>query len=199
MEYQFILIGNPDVGKTSLARRWYYDKFYNGESPDEPEIDQLTKALSNDCRVTLTDTAGQERFRGLTTSFYRNADVVLLCFDIADKESWKDVDDWLTDSRRLAQDAILILVGCKEDLRASAAKVVERSEIKTYSEDKGFLFYMEISSKTNKNVDILFEKAVTFLIEDERYINSVRSEMGTGDVKLSAEPIAEDDKKRKFC
>jgi len=163
-EYRIIVIGNVDVGKTSLTRRWSQNVFLEDQDEDQeddPE-EEVTKSVG-DVLVTLTDTAGQERFRGLTTSYYRNADAVFHCFDVSDNDSWKDVEDWLNDSRRLALDAIMILVGCKADLRNDGKGVVEMKTIVNWAKEKQFAFYLETSAKDNTNIQKLFTKTVAIL------------------------------------
>lgn len=41
------------------------------------------------------DTAGQERFRSLTTSFFRDSMGFLLFFDITNEKSFLEVQNWI--------------------------------------------------------------------------------------------------------
>ena len=46
------------------------------------------------CVVSLQDTAGQERYRTITTAYYRGAMGFLLMYDITSQESFCAVQDW---------------------------------------------------------------------------------------------------------
>ena len=63
-----------------------------------------------------TDTAGQERFRTLTSSYYRNADAIIIVYDITDQESFTDVEGHITEGTRYSQRSEKFLVGNKVDL-----------------------------------------------------------------------------------
>jgi len=77
--FKLILLGNIDVGKTSLILRFTENTFSDEIAG---EIDLKTRDLKingKTVKLIITDTAGQERFRTLTSSYYRNADASLLC------------------------------------------------------------------------------------------------------------------------
>jgi Ras-related protein Rab-1A len=52
-----------------------------------------------DCiyQIIQWDTAGQERFRTITTNYYKGAHGILIVFDVTSKETFKDVEYWLTE------------------------------------------------------------------------------------------------------
>jgi len=105
VDYRFklILLGNIDVGKTSLIIR-FADNTFSEEI--NGEIDQKSRDLKIDgktVRLIITDTAGQERFRTLTSSYYRNADAIIVVYDITDQESFTDVEGHITEGTRYSQ------------------------------------------------------------------------------------------------
>ena len=68
-------------------------------------------------KVTLWDTAGQERFRTITTSYYRNAQGILLVYDITDRNSFLNMRTWVAQIHSNADiNMNKILVGNKCDL-----------------------------------------------------------------------------------
>ena len=54
-------------------------------------------------KVTLWDTAGQEKFKGLSKVYYKGASGVLIVYDVTDPQSYLDIESWM----RLASKYIL--------------------------------------------------------------------------------------------
>ena len=82
------------------------------------------------------DTAGQERFRSVTRSYYRGAAGALLVYDISSRDSFSSLQNWLTDARSLASPSIaVILVGNKKDLEAQ--REVSYQEASQFAKENG--------------------------------------------------------------
>ena len=65
----------------------------------------------------MWDTAGQEKFKTIVSAYYKGAHGIILVFDICDKRSYQDIQNWLDESQRYCKEnAIRILVGNKKDL-----------------------------------------------------------------------------------
>eukprot|EP01104_Vermistella_antarctica_P019440 TRINITY_DN7614_c0_g1_i1.p1 TRINITY_DN7614_c0_g1~~TRINITY_DN7614_c0_g1_i1.p1 ORF type:complete len:196 (+),score=39.59 TRINITY_DN7614_c0_g1_i1:268-855(+) len=159
--YKLILLGNIDVGKTSLILRFTEDTF----SEDiQGEIDSKYRDLNIDgktCRLIITDTAGQERFRTLTSSYYRNADAIIVVYDITDQESFTDVEGHITEGTRYSQRSEKFLVGNKADL--DDERVADKEEGQALADKHNILFY-ETSAKTGNGVDHFFESVAKNLM-----------------------------------
>ena len=73
----------------------------------------------NDNEVTFLfwDTGGEERFRSLTKAYYRDAQGVILVYDITDPETFTNLDYWFSEleDRVQSQDIVLAIVGNKKD------------------------------------------------------------------------------------
>lgn len=62
------------------------------------------------------DTAGQERYRTVTTAYYRGADGIIMVYDTTNEDSFLHVRDWFNDVNKYAsEDTVKILVGNKCD------------------------------------------------------------------------------------
>lgn len=84
------------------------------------------------------DTAGQERFRSVTRSYYRGAAGALLVYDVSSRDSFSSLQNWLTDARSLASPSIVvILVGNKKDLEAQ--REVSYQEASQFAKENGKL------------------------------------------------------------
>lgn len=106
-----------------------------------------------DIAVKIWDTAGQERFRTITYSFYKQANGVIVTFDVTNATSFNNVKNWLDSINQHADPSIVkALVGNKIDLEDS--RVVSYEDAKHLA-DANRMPYFETSAKLNKNVDDL--------------------------------------------
>jgi small GTP-binding protein len=69
-------------------------------------------------RATVWDTAGQEKFRSLTSSYYRGTHGIVLVYDVSNRDSFNHVNDWLNEISTYTSedDCVMLLVGNKIDL-----------------------------------------------------------------------------------
>ena len=94
--FSIILLGNSGVGKTNFMTR-YANNSFNPIFLSTTGFNMETKLLKINNNfvygLTLLDTAGQERFKSLPKKYYRDADAVLLLFDVNDRESFNEVNN----------------------------------------------------------------------------------------------------------
>merc|ERR1712176_497864 len=102
----------------------------------------------------MGDTAGQERFRTITSAYYRGADGIILVYDITDRESFSHVGDWLNEvNRYVNENTCKILIGNKCD--NVDERQVSTEEAKKKAEELGIAF-IEASAKDATNVEAAF-------------------------------------------
>ncbi len=93
-----ILVGDPGVGKTSVINRIIDDEFQDIYSATIG-LDLKSKQIKKDNRVIkldLWDTAGQEKFRSISSIHYKGADIIMCIFDLQNRTSFDSlVNDWL--------------------------------------------------------------------------------------------------------
>ena len=115
---------------------------------------QITLKDGNQARLTIFDTAGQERFRSLAKNYLTKADGILLVYDISDENTFQSIGHWMDSVSEQIDDKIpIILIGNKSDL--TEKRKVKTNEGKNRADEYGFPFY-ETSCKTGKNVNECF-------------------------------------------
>ncbi len=167
--YQFrvILIGDSTVGKTSLVYE-LQEGAGNLEHSLTLGVDYYSKVFQKDekvIKVQIWDTAGQDRFRSIVRTYYRNAIGGLLVFDLTNRSSFESVPSWLEEAR-YSQDSddgyVYVLVGNKADMKEK--RVVSNEEAETFA-SKNNMRYIETSATTNSNV----YKAFDLLVDEILY------------------------------
>lgn len=170
--YKIVIIGDINVGKTSILSRFRYGSFEPAYMPTLG-IDFFTKNFfyeDKTIRLILWDTAGQERFRSLIPSYLKNADCIVIIFDLTNKDSFISLNHWLKSAKDNTIDGtIFIICGNKSDLKEK--RTVTNEEIKDYTQ-KNDLLYVECSAKNGEGIKDLFNTIAKSLGE----ANFVKSE-----------------------
>lgn len=97
--FKILLIGDSAVGKSSLLLRFAEDIFSDSFLPTigvDFKI-RTIEAAGSKVKLQMWDTAGQERFKSILTSYYKGTHGVLLVYDITDRKSFIDVQNWIND------------------------------------------------------------------------------------------------------
>jgi len=124
-------------------------------------------------KVTIWDTAGQERFRTLTSSYYRGAQGIILCYDVARKETFDSLSMWLQEVEQFSmgggKEVVKLLVGNKIDQE----RVVQRDVADEWARSRGMLF-MESSAKTKEGITQVFNEVVQKVLENPTLLSNTR-------------------------
>jgi len=123
-------------------------------------------------RLNLLDTAGQERFRTLSNSYYRGAHGVILVYDISNRESFLAMERWFEEAETNAiPGAVMYLVGSKMDKKAARMVKYEDGEKLAHAHGAGFC---EVSSKTRENVRKPFVEIVDSIVGKPELLAATR-------------------------
>ncbi|XP_014305050.1 ras-related protein Rab-37 [Myotis lucifugus] len=152
-----MLLGDSGVGKTCFLIQFKDGAFLSGTFIATVGIDfrvRWLQALPPAASRAIWDTAGQERFRSVTHAYYRDAQALLLLYDITNKSSFENIRAWLTEIHEYAQrDVVIMLLGNKADV--SSERVIRSEDGETLAREYGVPF-METSAKTGMNVELAF-------------------------------------------
>ena len=162
--FKFLVIGNAGVGKSCLLHQFIEQKFKQ-DSNHTIGVEFGSKVVNvsgKSVKLQVWDTAGQERFRSVTRSYYRGAAGALLVYDIASRESYNALTNWLTDARTLASpNIVIILVGNKKDLESE--REVTFMEATRFAQENELAF-LETSALTGENVEEVFLKCTRTIL-----------------------------------
>eukprot|EP01084_Bolivina_argentea_P312457 540949_1 len=117
--FRLFVIGDSNVGKTSLITRFADDVFfsyYNGSIPWDFRF-RTIELNETIIKLQVWDAAGQEHWRVITPSYYKRVQAILLCYDTTDRETLENIKYWNNECIKYGEQHVSrILVGCKCDL-----------------------------------------------------------------------------------
>ncbi|KAA8516593.1 hypothetical protein F0562_016901 [Nyssa sinensis] len=166
LSFKILLIGDSGVGKSSLLVSFISNS-----------VDDLAPTIGVDFKIklltvggkrlklTIWDTAGQEKFRTLTSSYYRGAQAIILVYDVTRRETFTNLSDvWAkeVDLYSTNLNCVKMLVGNKVDRESE--RVVSKEEGIALAKEHGCLF-LECSAKTRENVEQCFVELALKIME----------------------------------
>ncbi|KAK8805658.1 hypothetical protein WA158_002314 [Blastocystis sp. Blastoise] len=161
--HKVILLGEASVGKTSILQYILTGEF-NEHCPSTLGVNyQEIKVPTEYGRMTLQiwDTAGQEKYQGLTKMYYRQTDVALIVYDITSQDSFNKAKKWYTELKEQNNtNSMVILLGNRSDLEQH--RKVATSMGRNFAALNNLYFY-ETSAKTGDNIDEVVHFIITTL------------------------------------
>ena len=154
---QIAILGNMDVGKTSLTHRYV--------SPNTPMKVEKIKTRGTDIssthvmlfgdtftRVKIWDTAGQEKHANIVGSYVKRLDACLMVCDLTNEDSLISIRKWMRELNNQCEMPVII-VGNKSDLNEE--RRVSSDQLRQLGIDEK-VHTFETSAKTGHNVDNAF-------------------------------------------
>ena len=163
IEYKFILLGDSSVGKSSIFKRLLGNSFSENQIStlgtekailnfDDLEINKNTR---QNFKIVLFDTAGQERYRAITKSYFRDSQGIVLIYSIVDEESFKHIEAWLDSIKDSLSDwkrsgYIVMFLGNKIDIAEEnkEQRMILKEEAEKICSEQGIYWGGECSAKT---------------------------------------------------
>lgn len=163
-KFKILTLGESAVGKTSILSQYNNNEF-NPNLIATIGIDLIKKDIKIDgktVRVQIWDTAGQERFYAITRNYFRNANGILLVFDMNELRTFKCIDRWHNEIiQEVDLNVPIFLIGNKMDLIENYDEIKKLFEEK--AEKKNIKFF-PVSAKTGDNVESIFNAMVREMI-----------------------------------
>jgi len=163
--FKLVVLGSSAAGKTSIVHRYVNGIFDENEVSTIGAWFRVKKVQCPDgseLRLDIWDTAGSERYDNITPIYYRKANACLIVYDISDLTSYDRAKYWVnTLLNAELPNIIIILVGNKIDLEA--LRKVKKEDAEHFASSHKLL-HIEVSAKTNQNIEKLFMKIISTLI-----------------------------------
>ena len=109
-------------------------------------------------KLHIWDTGGQEQFRSMLNMYYRDADAALICYDVANEQTFKSVFYWIGEMEKNCNNDrsnfVLAMAGNKCDLDDNL-KQVSLSQADEAAKENNMIF-QETSARTGEGVQELF-------------------------------------------
>eukprot|EP01117_Protostelium_nocturnum_P020583 TRINITY_DN9337_c0_g1_i1.p1 TRINITY_DN9337_c0_g1~~TRINITY_DN9337_c0_g1_i1.p1 ORF type:complete len:204 (-),score=49.74 TRINITY_DN9337_c0_g1_i1:65-676(-) len=163
--FKYIVVGDTAVGKSCLLLQ-FTDKRFQPVHDLTIGVEFGSRTISlegKQIKLQIWDTAGQEKFRSITRSYYRGTSGALLVYDITRRDTFNHLAEWLEDCRKYSNaNIVIMLIGNKCDLEEK--RQVSKEEGEKFAKDNG-IFFIEASAKTDNNVDEAFISTAKEILE----------------------------------
>ncbi len=214
LSFKIIVVGDSGVGKSCLTMKGTKNHFEECYSPTVGFEFFTFNIRINDKNIKLQiwDTCGQEAYRSLITSFYRNSSLAIIVYSIDNRISYDNIETWLNEIKTQANpETKIFLIGNKTDL--DDQRVITKEEAEIFGENHKFNYFIETSAKTGFNAQNVFIRAakelyMTHLEYKDRAsrigsittaVNPNQPEMNANNFMLDDEEDDKPRKKKKCC
>ena len=162
IEYRFILLGDSSVGKTSIFSRLsgkaFSQQTISSVGTEKVVINfddvQIDEKVCQNFKIVLFDTAGQDRYRSIAKSYFRDAQGIILIYSIIDRQSYDHIQTWLDSIKEALSDwkssgYMVMLLGNKLDcIEEGKTREISTEEAQKMCSDQGIYWGGECSAKT---------------------------------------------------
>eukprot|EP01103_Thecamoeba_quadrilineata_P003553 TRINITY_DN13316_c0_g1_i1.p1 TRINITY_DN13316_c0_g1~~TRINITY_DN13316_c0_g1_i1.p1 ORF type:complete len:209 (+),score=29.80 TRINITY_DN13316_c0_g1_i1:31-657(+) len=194
--FKLLMIGDSGVGKSSLLVRFTDDTYAETYSCTLSVDFKIRTIMMDGKRIKLQiwDTSGQERFRSITSSYYRGALGVIVVYDVTNQETFDNVKAWFDEiEKNVSPTVSKLLIGNKSDLESE--RVVSSTTGKELANNLQIPF-LETSAKTAANVEQAFIDMMAVHIKKKLPTNSTKLTRGAS---CRQSPTKEPNKVKKSC
>ena len=168
--FKLILIGDSCVGKSNILLKYLKNQF-NENSKTTVGLEFGTKNIiinNKRIKIQIWDTAGQERYRSITSAYYKGAKGALIVYDITRKNTFDNIDKWITDLKLNGDKNIcIIILGNKSDL-------IDKREINKNDGIKKAEMYktafLETSALNGDNISKAFDELIEQIVINNKNI-----------------------------
>ena len=159
------LLGEANVGKTSLLYRYIENKFRDNYKATLG-VNLLKKEANIEgyglITIQIWDLGGQESFKSLRKLYLEGANGALIIFDMTKSKTFEKLSDWVGDFKEARGEQPILLVGNKTDLIDNIK--VNENEASDFANKHGMEF-IKTSAKTGENVEVAFLNLIKVILD----------------------------------
>ena len=209
--FKVVLVGESGVGKTSIITQ-FIDQTFQEDIQSTTGGTFSTKSVVCDggkiLKFEIWDTAGQEKYRSLTTMFYKDANAAVMVYDVTRKDSFEEMKNyWAIQIKDNSPENIILAIAAnKSDLIEQ--ETVDEEEARNFAKELNAIF-ISTSAKSSEGINSLFEEIakkysgatnITIKEEEDGEEPQVQEQKNTNTVKIE-NPGKENKKPKKkgFC
>ena len=179
LSFKIIVVGDSGVGKSCLTTKGTknnFEEFYNPTVGFEFFTFNI-RVNDKNIKLQIWDTCGQEAYRSLITSFYRNSSLAIIAYAINNQNSFYNIEAWLNEIKTQANpETKIFLIGTKVDLQD---RKIPTEVAREFSKEHGFNYFIETSAKTGFNAQNVFIQAAKELYKSHLEYKSRASRPGS--------------------
>ncbi|MBI5958205.1 MAG: GTP-binding protein [Chloroflexi bacterium] len=153
--YKVVLVGDGNVGKTSLVRRFCEGKFEESRILTIGVDFQIKTVQLGErtLRLSIWDVAGQDRFRTFRDQFYSGTLAAGLIYDVTSPATFFNLPRWRDEVLASVPGVPMVVIGNKSDL----GPVVPPTEAEGWARFEGRMPFLQTSALTSENVEQFFQ------------------------------------------
>ena len=158
--FKIVLIGDSGVGKTNILSRFINNEFsLTTQATVGVEFgSKIIKKGEKLIKLQIWDKAGQERYKSITSAYYKGSKGAFVVYDISRKSTFDNVDKWIDELKNHgSEDVFIMLVGNKSDLKDKREISEEDVQKKAQLYNVAFC---ETSALEGKNIEYAFESLI---------------------------------------
>ena len=180
LSFKIIVVGDSGVGTSCLTMKGtknHFEEYYSPTVGFEFFTFNI-RIQDKNIKLQIWDTCGQEAYRSLITSFYRNSSLAIIAYAIDNINSFNNIEAWLNEIKAQANpETKIFLIGTKADLADDRKVTVEEAE--KFQKDHAFHYFIETSAKTGFNAQNVFIQAAKELYKSHLEYKDRASRPGT--------------------
>ena len=194
LSFNMVVIGDTGVGKSCLTSMAAKGVFYDSYSAGIEFLIFNVRIDGKIIKLQIWDTLGQEKYRTLISSYYRNASIAMMVYAINSKKSFNHIETWLKEVKLQSNpDIKIFLIGNKADLKED--RQVSSEEANQFKDEMGIHFFTEVSAKNGLNAQEVFIEAAKLLYSEHlKYRKKVKEDAQRDDIPV---PIKINNKNKK--